>query len=341
MGGRRIPGTRPWLFGASLLASLYACDADTYSCTNSAQCTNGATPGVCQPETGWCSFEDAECPSMQRYGALAAKSVANTCVPLPVEQTSGLPSDEPPPSTPEVPEGTTTTDPNSTPFDGESSGDETSGGLDMPPPSTTGTTTEDPSAGVDEGTTDEPEPDCTPILFDDFDDGAVGPQWNSWIDPGADLEEAGSILQFSLVGNAIGGTDSGLGSKDLFDLTEGRMRMEVAEHPTPGSVMRLYMQWLTDSCNLTIIIESDEIHALGSTSDVGLDAPWFQLRSDGALAYAERSYDGVVWEPIVPPQPLECDLSQARVLAFGGAGGASSAGPTAAIEGLEVCEPTP
>ncbi|MEM9454161.1 MAG: hypothetical protein AAGF11_08270 [Myxococcota bacterium] len=286
---------------------------------------------------------------MQRYGALAAKSLANTCVPLSDEETSGLPSNPALPS--EVPEGTSTGDPGSTPFDGESSGDETTGdettgGPDTPPSLTTdtttaGTTTDDPSAGVDEGTTDQPEPGCIPLLFDDFDDGAIGPQWSSWTDAGADLEESGSIVQFSLVGEAVGGTDSGLISVDLFDLTEGQTRIKVAEHPTPDSPMRLYVQWLTDSCTLTIIIESDQIHALGSTSNVGHDATWFQMRSDGALVHAERSIDGVVWEPIVPPQPLECDLSQTQVLAFGGAGGPSSAGPTAALQMLEVCGPTP
>ena len=336
---RAIPSARSWLFGASLLAGLFGCSADTYSCSSDDQCTNGATPGTCQLETGWCSFEDPDCPSMQRYGALAAKSLANTCVPPPEEQTSGLPS-TPEPPTPQSPEGTSTGGTSGTPVDGESSGDGTTGGPDMPLPSTTdGSSDSFGSSGSGPGmeTTGDPIPSCMPILFDDFADGVLDPGWNTWSDPGTSFDEDQSVLRFSVVGQVNSSADAGISSMDLFDLNEGQMRVEVAEFPTLGSSMRLYMQFEAGACDATIVIEDDVIYAFGEAGMIGDDTAWLQLRTDGAFRHAERSVDGVAWEPIVPPQPIECDMSQTRVYLFGGTNGASAAGPTTAVETLEAC----
>ncbi|MEM9454162.1 MAG: hypothetical protein AAGF11_08275 [Myxococcota bacterium] len=342
MEGRRLFDNWLWLFGAGVLASMVACSSDTYSCSSDDQCTNGDTPGICQPETGWCSFEDSQCPSMQRYGALAAKSLANTCVPLPQEQTSGLPS-TPEPPTPQTLEGTSTGETSGTTFDDEGSGDGTITTTATSTSTATSTTTgstggfESSGSGPDMETTGDPNPDCMPILFDDFADGVLDPGWNTWSDPGTSLNEDQSSLRFSVVGQVNSSADTGISSMDLFDLNEGQMRVEVAEFPTLSSSMRLYMQFDAGACDATIVIEDDVIYAFGEAGTIGDDTVWLELRTDGAFRHAERSVDGVAWEPIVPPQPIECDMSQTRVYLFGGTNGASAAGPTTAVETLEAC----
>ncbi len=51
-----------------------------FVCTSSGDCVDGGAQGICEA-TGYCSFPDDECPSMQRYGVHAG-ALAGTCVPL-------------------------------------------------------------------------------------------------------------------------------------------------------------------------------------------------------------------------------------------------------------------
>ena len=49
---------------------------DAFLCSSSEQCTS---EGVCQATTGFCSFQDGDCPSGQRYGA-ASGALGGVCV---------------------------------------------------------------------------------------------------------------------------------------------------------------------------------------------------------------------------------------------------------------------
>jgi hypothetical protein len=49
---------------------------DAFLCASSEQCTSN---GVCQPTTGFCSFQDGDCASGQRYGA-ASGALGGICV---------------------------------------------------------------------------------------------------------------------------------------------------------------------------------------------------------------------------------------------------------------------
>jgi hypothetical protein len=78
---------------------LAACSA-TYACAGDQDCVSGGAGGMCQP-TGFCSFEDAECESGQRYGGLAPKGLADECVPSPSGETDT--ADDPASTTSEDP----------------------------------------------------------------------------------------------------------------------------------------------------------------------------------------------------------------------------------------------
>jgi hypothetical protein len=90
------------------------------------QCDANGRPGVCQA-SGYCSFEDGDCDSGQRYGDLAPKSLAGTCVPVDGDGSTG-PGDP----------------------DGSGSAAGTTTGMD-PDDASDGLST---TLGVDEGTTD-------------------------------------------------------------------------------------------------------------------------------------------------------------------------------------------
>ena len=65
------------IFALGVSGALGACaPAEAFSCLADSDCGDG----TCQP-TGYCSFDDAACPSGQRYGSASASSLADRCVP--------------------------------------------------------------------------------------------------------------------------------------------------------------------------------------------------------------------------------------------------------------------
>ncbi len=64
-------------------------NVSTFICAESTDCMDGSFSGTCQPN-GYCSFDDDDCPSGQRYGDLAAGDLAGQCVEL--EGTTGAPA---------------------------------------------------------------------------------------------------------------------------------------------------------------------------------------------------------------------------------------------------------
>lgn len=120
------------------LTTLVACGDPVFQCMGDGQCDDG----FCEP-SGYCSFEDPECDSGRRYGALAGDGLGGTCVEL--DGTTGEPGTSTLTST-----STTTTTTSSTTSADESSGDPTT------PVTATTTTTDDTSstAPMDTGPSD-------------------------------------------------------------------------------------------------------------------------------------------------------------------------------------------
>jgi hypothetical protein len=66
---------------ALVFATVFAvgCRDPVFACLDDEQCVDGDRSGTCQPN-GHCSFDDASCPTGQRYGEHAGKGLAGTCV---------------------------------------------------------------------------------------------------------------------------------------------------------------------------------------------------------------------------------------------------------------------
>lgn len=326
---RRTPwGAWPWLVIAGLAGGLVlGCHSSAFTCTSDQQCTGGGASGVCQP-SGWCSFEDPDCPSMQRYAEHSASELAGTCVPLASDGSTGA-SDS----------GVVTTGPASVtidPDDGpplEDTAD--SGGTSLPPP---GTSSESSSGGgeVSEASSGTPTA-CEVVLFDDFEDGRIDPQWESWADLGTSLQEVDSALRFSVEGRVLAGDDAGVQSVDHFDLTAGHLRLEITEPPTPDVGMQLYWQLVDEACTHGGFVQDGLVYAFGGVGEYGPDTRWLQVRFEGELGHLERSVDGVTWDPVIEPAPVDCPPVFAHVLVFGGAEVPGTFQATAAVGTVEAC----
>lgn len=268
---------------------------------------------------------------MQRYGEHAAAELAGTCVPAGSEGSSGMSDSGVPPSsevdtgTDDVPVVDETTDTGST-------------GPSVPPLDTGG---EGPSSSEGDGsstttTTGEPA-GCEVVLYDGFDDGRIGMEWDSWQDSGTLLEEADSVLRMSIVGAALPGDDAGVHSVESFDLTAGYLRLEVAELPTPNTDMQLYWQLVSEACTLQGLVQEGLVYAFDEVIEYGADTQWLQMRFEGGQGYLERSTDGLTWELMLDPVGLACQPGAVEVYVFGGAGEATMLEGTAAVGTVEAC----
>lgn len=144
---------------AELLAllTLAACGEPVFQCLDDPQCDDG----FCEP-TGYCSFDDPDCPSGRRYGDLAGGDLGGTCVDLEGTATSQDPTTSTDPfttttlttsQTSSMSDTSTDSDPvTTTPLtSGPDTGDDSSG-----PPSTNSGPAESTSTGEPSATTGSP-----------------------------------------------------------------------------------------------------------------------------------------------------------------------------------------
>lgn len=265
---------------------------------------------------------------MQRYAEHSPADLAGTCVPVASDGSTGA-SDS----------GVVTTGPASLtidPDDGpplEDTAD--SGGTSLPPPGT-GSEGSSTSSSGSEASTGTPVA-CEVLLLDDFEDGRIGPQWDPWMDMGTSLQEVDSALRFAVVGDVLAGDDAGVQSVDHFDLTAGHLRLEITEPPTPDVGMQLYWQLVDEACTHSGLVQDGLVYAFGGVGDYGPDTRWLQVRFDGGLGHLERSVDGVTWEPVIEPAPIDCPPVFAHVLVFGGAEAPGTFQAVAAVGTVEAC----
>lgn len=205
------------------------------------------------------------------------------------------------------------------------------GSTSLPPP---GTSSE--SSGAAGESTGTPTT-CEVVLHDDFEDGRISTQWDSWMDAGTTLQELDSALRFSVAGSVLAGDDAGVQSVEHFDLTAGYLRLEIAELPTPDVGMQLYWQLVDEACAHTGLVQDGLVYAFGGVGEYGQDTRWLQVRFDGGLGHLERSIDGMAWEPVIEPAPVDCPPTFAHVLLFGGAEVPGTFRATAAIGTVEAC----
>jgi hypothetical protein len=169
-----------------IFTAVAGCKTAVFTCASDEQCGGG----WCEV-TGYCSFEDAECPSGRRYGSLGSRELSNACV-APVSEPSADDGIDDSGTTSGATWTPTSDAPDST-SGLASSGFESSGLA-----GTTGDTTsaDDPSSdttGVPVGV------DCRIGFEDDFEGEVLDEIWVPWTagDP-SEIVQANGVVTFTL-----------------------------------------------------------------------------------------------------------------------------------------------
>lgn len=304
------------------LAAAWACGANAFACTDDPQC--GAL-GMCEA-SGYCSFADDGCPSGRRYGALAPKELADQCV-EPMDASTGAVADD------------TTTSSVSTTSDPSTTTSSTTSSTTMSPttmpvdPSTTGadeSTTDTPiseSSGAVEGSSSSSGPivpECDVVFVDDFDDGVVDPEWDTWSSTGCFFAEDNGHLVLSIGASAVDWISAGMNTQ-LHSFLGGHVRAQLVPFTPPLEAIGV---WLTifdpADCEVQIAVESSAllVNVAGTWYDGGAfdstQATWLQLRVDpDGFVHWEYSTDGTTWIEIHGEAP-PCDFASARSAIFAG-----------------------
>lgn len=211
-----------WMAGLVLLACVSGCTSDSvFACSEDSECDLAGTPGYCDAP-GYCSFEDAACPSGRRFGSLAGMGLADECVAGDAGSTgpSNATTSMPPPM------GTTTTlDPTTGDADTSATGESTSTGA--PTTSETGRGSTGGSSSTGSG------PMCTIYDFD-RDPGFV--DQGVFVDVAYDGGQMVVEWEDALLGSAAFGIASGV------DVTGGSIETEFATLPTEEGTL-LSVRW--------------------------------------------------------------------------------------------------
>ena len=318
---------------AAGLAAAWACGVAAFACNDDAQC--GAS-GACEA-SGYCSFVDDACPAGRRYGSRAPKELADRCV-APVDESTGAVAEvtgadttlDPSTSSSSSTSPTTTIGPSTSEANAESSSGVPSG------ESSTG------EAGSSSG--GPPQPACDVVFVDDFEDGVVDPEWDTWSSAGTYFAEDGGRLVFSIGPSAVDWISAGLNTQLHFFLG-GSARAEVVPFDPPLDVIGV---WLTvfdpDGCEAQLAVESSalQIKAGDTWYDGGpvdsTQSLWLQLRIDpDGYVHWEYSIDADTWTE-VHGEAISCDFASARSAIFAGGMHDQTDPIVRAVESYERCE---
>lgn len=150
-------------------------------------------------------------------------------------------------------------------------------------------------------------------LVDDFSGDQPGPPWRSGVTGGADVSQAGGVLEID-PDDGNGYNEGYYETRETYDLTDSHMSVEVTDmvnfETGAGAFMSAYSSWPNPSRYVGVEQIDGELRfsiadADGGTSSIELvDAipydgkvhRFWRIRGDAQTAYAETSADGDSWE---------------------------------------------
>lgn len=274
--------------------ALAACgDPDPFVCTDDASCSGG----VCQP-TGYCSFDDPECASGQRYGAHAPAQIAGTCVDTGTAETGDTTAA---PSTSATTTASTLT--TSAPGTTTDSADDTES---LPVTSSTGdatSMTDAPSttSSVDASSSDDTAPPMPVCRIEEFDDEFL----DDWV-----LVQGGPTEAFvdeDLLVVDLSGMPSSAGLDPIaFGVLEGSLEVALVEAPNQVVGTQVYLGVGTPRQSYLLMLEQSMVvlrHDMGrqgfddlTAIEWGADVLWWRIDvAAGELTFSV-SDDGIGWE---------------------------------------------
>jgi hypothetical protein len=173
----------------------------------------------------------------------------------------------------------------------------------------------------------------TSTLTDDFDDGAVGAEWNQY----GNVDEDGGTLVLDPGGSASASTFAILQSVDTYDLRNCSVTVRAAQVPSDVPNAYAGLAVYVDDKNYTeLILGGPDLHSVTWVAGVSvgvLSVPydatahaWWRLREQGGTIFYEVSQDGIgfVEHSSVASPYSSADLGAVRPALTSGTDGASS-----------------
>lgn len=300
---RRI--RRAW----ALLVVATACGGtDPFVCTDDASCSGG----TCQP-SGYCSFDDPDCASGQRYGSHAPAHLAGTCVDLGNADTPGETSvTDSDPSTSLTTTSSAMTTNASTPTD-PSSEVSSSAMTTFSESSVTGDPTEGTTSVALESSSDETAPPVEVCRVEEFDDEVL----DDWVLVQGGPTEAFVDEDLLIVDLSPNPSSAGI-DPIVYGIPDGSIEVELLEAPNQVIGTQVYLGIGNEDESFLVLLEDGLVtlrHDLGEDGyenllevPWGADVLWWRIEIEGGELTFLVSDDGVGWEPldsVVPGFDLE------------------------------------
>jgi hypothetical protein len=118
-----------------------------------------------------------------------------------------------------------------------------------------------------------PQPLCgsTVLLFDDFEDGVVAPEWTVMMGAGLTVSETGGFLQIQFANSNVAmGLDAGYVTTAAFDFTGGCLDLELVSVPDPTQTAQTIIEIHGPTGRATLLAGFDMLSA-EMTNDTGED----------------------------------------------------------------------
>jgi len=288
------------MLGCTAIAGCVS--SSSFECDAASDCVDAGVAGSCEP-TGFCSFPDATCPSMRRYGQHAGNGLGGMCVDD--DGTTGIAE-----TGDDGPATTITTSASSAsetmPLDDEGSSSAAVSVTDEGSTTTSGQeSTTDDTVDPETSTSTGEVPTCSTFV-DDFEDETIDPSWTQF--EAASLVETDGELRMHLTA-AADGVYPGVRRYEL-DLLDGWVRVQPGLLPGENPA-RLFLAVGADEAFTDVLYVMAEGPLLVAMREqVGMPweiyemtqldpevHAWWQIRSEGDEVHFETSADGVQFEP--------------------------------------------
>jgi hypothetical protein len=312
------------------LAATLGRKTNAFTCASDEQCSGGS----CEP-SGYCSFEDPDCPSGRRYGAHASSDLAKECVPPNGETAADDGLDDS-----STTFGTATTASTATSDEDGSTSVFTSRGSEETASESTGD--DDTSSDTTRGPIGI---DCRVTFEDDFEGDVIGETWTLWMAGDlAEATQADGVVTLTLPPTS----NSWIAINDYFEAFQGSIIFELAAPPSePDAYLWLEVTGTTTKYELgieggdTLLVRagsSTEPEILAAFPFDAMDDRFLRFRAEEAQVEWAVSSNGDTWTVLHTVEAAEAELSVEHRAAFGlGASVDLPAGAHASLERFVRC----
>lgn len=190
---------------------------------------------------------------------------------------------------------------------------------------------------------------CILSITDDFNDGQLGPLWDSSIDTGMQLAETGGEIEITWPAAPSGVAYAGIASKSTYDLTACSALVHVTKLPSASTDAYIHLS-IDDAGNaVEFFVGAGTLYAflwqginsseLASATFDSSQHAWWRLRESAGKFYWDTSGDGKTWT-VLASADAPFSLASGTLMLGGGTYQAEPSPPgSAAFDDLNLPPP--